>query len=251
MIRTLLSDEVWARIESVLPGKEGDPGRTATDNRWFVEAVLWIGRTGCPWRDLPKTFGRWHTVYMRFSRWRRKGVWERVIHAVADETEIKHVLIDSTIVRAHQHSSGARKNGPQAIGRSRGGLTTKLHLAVDDAGRPLRLIATEGQVSDISCASELVEHLRTGAVIADKGYDSNAFVESIRATRAKAVIPPRSNRKTKRRYSRVLYRTRNIVERFFSRIKHFRRVATRYDKLAGNYLAFASLACAFGPLVRM
>ncbi|MBU9576804.1 IS5 family transposase [Burkholderia multivorans] len=252
MIRTLLSDEVWARIKSVLPGKEGDPGRTASDNRWFIEAVLWIGRTGCPWRDLPKAFGRWHTVYMRFSRWRRKGVWERVIHAVADETEIKHVLIDSTIVRAHQHSSGApKKNGPQALGRSRGGLTTKLHLAVDDAGRPLRLIATEGQVSDITCANELVEHLRTGAIIADKGYDSNAFVESIRTTRAKAVIPPRSNRKTKRRYSRVLYRTRNIVERFFGRIKHFRRVATRYDKLAGNYLAFASLACAFGPLVRM
>ncbi|ASW03984.1 MULTISPECIES: IS5 family transposase [Burkholderiaceae] len=251
-MRTLLSDEVWARIESVLPGKEGDPGRTAADNRWFVEAVLWIGRTGCPWRDLPKALGRWHTVYVRFSRWRRTGVWERVIHAVADETEIKHVLIDSTIVRAHQHSSGApQKNGLQALGRSRGGQTIKLHLAVDDAGRPLRLIATEGQVSDISFANELVEHLRTGAVIADKGYDSNAFVESIRATRAKAVIPPRSNRKTKRRYSRVLYRTRNIVERFFSSIKHFRRVATRYDKLAGNYLAFASLACAFGPLVRM
>uniref|UniRef100_A0A1I9YS55 IS5 family transposase n=1 Tax=Paraburkholderia sprentiae WSM5005 TaxID=754502 RepID=A0A1I9YS55_9BURK len=126
-----------------------------------------------------------------------------------------------------------------------------MHLAVDGAGRPLLLIATEGQVSDILCANELVEHLRTGAVIADKGYDSNAFVKSIRTTRAKAVIPQRSNRKTKRRYSRVLYRTRNIVERFFSRIKHFRRVATRYDKLAGNYLAFASLACAFGPLVRM
>ncbi len=145
----------------------------------------------------------------------------------------------------------SKKNGPQALGRSRGGLTTKLYLAVDDAGRPLRLIATEGQVSDITCANELVEHLRAGAVIADKGYDSNAFVERIRATRAKAVIPSRSNRKTKRSYSRVLYRTRNIVERFFSRIKHFRRVATRYDKLAGNYLAFASLACAFGPLVRM
>ncbi|QNB16062.1 IS5 family transposase [Paraburkholderia tropica] len=251
MIRTLLSDEVLARIESVLPGKEGDPGRTASDNRWFVEAVLWIGRTGCPWRDLPKALGRWHTVYMRFSRWCRKGVWERVIQAAADETEIKHVLIDSLIVRAHQYSAGARKNGPQALGRSRGGLTTKLHLAVDNAGRPLLLIATEGQVSDISCANELVEHLRTCAVIADKGYDSNAFVESIRTTRAKAVILPRSNRTTKRRYSRVLYRTRNIDERFFSRIKHFRRVATRYDKLAGNYLAFASLACAFGPLVRM
>lgn len=123
MIRTLLSDEVWARIESVLLGKEGDPGRTATDNRWFVEAVLWIGRTGCPWRDLPKAFGRWDTVYMRFSRWRRKGVWERVIHAAADETEIKHVLIDSTIVRAHQHSSGARKKKRSASARSLAGRT--------------------------------------------------------------------------------------------------------------------------------
>ncbi|WP_157112537.1 IS5 family transposase [Pandoraea faecigallinarum] len=252
MIRTLLSDEVWARIKSVLPGKEGDPGRTAVDNRWFVEAVLWIGRTGCPWRDLPKAFGRWHTVYMRFSRWRRNGVWERVVHALADETEIRCVLIDSTIVRAHQHSAGApKKSGPQALGRSRGGLRTKLHLAVDEAGRPLRMIVTEGQVSDISRANEMVEHLRTGAVIADKGYDSDAFVNTIRATRAKAVIPPHSNRKAKRRYSRKLYRTRNIVERFFGRIKHFRRVATRYDKLAQNYLAFASLACAFGPLVRM
>nr|WP_244259004.1 IS5 family transposase [Burkholderia vietnamiensis] len=145
----------------------------------------------------------------------------------------------------------SKKNGPQALGRSRGGLTTKLHLAVDEAGRPLRMIVTEGQAADISCAHELIEHLRTGAVIADKGYDSDAFVNAIRAARAKAVIPPRSNRKTKRRYSRVLYRTRNIVERFFNRIKHFRRVSTRYDKLVGNYLAFAVLACAFGPLLRM
>nr|WP_258959650.1 MULTISPECIES: IS5 family transposase [Burkholderia] len=135
--------------------------------------------------------------------------------------------------------------------KMRTGSTTKLHLAVDEAGRPLRMIVTEGQVSDIFCANELVEHLRTGAVIADKGYDSDAFVNTIRATHAKAVIPPRSNRKAKRRYSRVLYRTRNIVERFFNRIKHFRRVSTRYDKLAGNYLAFASLACALGPLLRM
>lgn len=115
----------------------------------------------------------------------------------------------------------------------------------------MRLIVTEGQVHDISCAKELVEHLRAKAVIADKGYDSDAFVQAVRATGAKAVIPPRSNRKSKRRYSRTLYRTRNVVERFFNRIKHFRRVSTRYDKLAGSYLAFASLACAFGPFVKM
>ncbi|RKE38552.1 transposase [Paraburkholderia sp. BL23I1N1] len=130
-------------------------------------------------------------------------------------------------------------------------MSTKLHLAVDSTGRALRLIITEGQVADISCATELVEHLRTGAVVADKGYDSDAFVNHIRAARAKAVIPPRSNRKAKRRYSRALYRTRNLVERFFNRIKHFRRVSTRYDKLADSYLVFASLACSFGPLVNV
>lgn len=217
----------------------------------FVEAVLWIARTGSPWRDLPEEFGRWHTVYIRFSRWRRKGVWERVAQALAEHGEIEHVLIDSTIVRAHQHAAGALKKrsaGARTIAR---GLSTKIHLAVDAAGRALRLIITEGQVADIACAQELVEGLRANAIIADKGYDADVFVKSIRASRAKAVIPPRSNRKTRRRYDRALYRQRNLVERFFSRIKHFRRVATRYDKLAHSYLTFASIACTFGPLVNV
>jgi transposase len=109
MARTLLSDEVWNKVRDILPGKEGDRGRTASSNRWFLEAVLWIARTGSPWRDLPAEFGRWHTVYIRFSRWRSKGVWQRVVNALAGETEIEHVLIDSTIVRAHQHSAGASK----------------------------------------------------------------------------------------------------------------------------------------------
>jgi transposase len=113
------------------------------------------------------------------------------------------------------------------------------------------LIITEGQVADITCAQELVEGLRAEAIIADKGYDADAFVQSIRASRAKAVIPPRSHRKARRRYDRALYRQRNLVERFFNRIKHFRRVATRYDKLAHSYLIFVSIACTFGPLVNV
>ena len=98
---------VWKKVELIVPGKEGDRSRTAVNNRWFLEAVLWIGRTGYLWRDLPAEFGRWHTVYMRFSRWRRKGVWQRVAQAVVGETEIEHIPIDSTIVGAHQHSAGA------------------------------------------------------------------------------------------------------------------------------------------------
>jgi len=98
---------------SHFPGTIGDWGRTAADNRWLLEAVLWIGRMGSPSRDLPTEFGRWHTVYMRFSRWRRKGVRQRVAHATAGETEIEHILIGSTIERAHQHLVGAKKNGTQ------------------------------------------------------------------------------------------------------------------------------------------
>ncbi len=109
MARTLLSDEVWKKIRDILPGKEGDRGRTASNNRWFLEAVLWIARTGSPWRDLPAEFGRWHTVYIRFSRWRSKGIWQLVVNALAGHTEIEHVMIDSTIVRAHQHSAGSTK----------------------------------------------------------------------------------------------------------------------------------------------
>lgn len=112
MDRMMLRDDQWARIEQLLPGKKGDPGRTAKDNRRFVEAVLWIMRTGSPWRDLPKELGHWHRAYVRFARWREKGVWERVATAVQGNADMEHLFIDSTIVRAHQHSAGAKKSRP-------------------------------------------------------------------------------------------------------------------------------------------
>lgn len=123
-------------------------------------------------------------------------------------------------------------------------MSTKLHLAVDAAGNPLRLILTAGQIADIDCALALVDKLRYGALIADKGYDANALVEAVEANGAQAVIPPRSNRLNPRSYDHLLYRHRNLIERFFNRIKHYRRIATRYDKLARSYLAFVQLACA-------
>lgn len=108
----------------------------------------------------------------------------------------------------------------------------------------MRLILTAGQIADIDCAQDLVADLRCGALIADKGYDANALVETIEASGAQAVIPPRSNRITPRFYDRQLYRHRNLIERFFSRLKHYRRIATRYDKLARTYLAFVQIVCA-------
>lgn len=108
-MRKQLRDEQWKQIEGMLPGKVGDRGRSAADNRLFVEAVLWIARTGSPWRDLPAEFGSWNSTYQRFARWSRAGVWHRVFAALARERRFREVFIDSTIVRAHQHAAGAPK----------------------------------------------------------------------------------------------------------------------------------------------
>lgn len=107
--RTLLTDETWNEIRHLLPGKDGDRGRTAEDNRLFIEAVLHVARTGCPWRDLPPDFGRWNSVYKRFSRWSEKGVWEQVFAVLSTGGDFEEVSLDSTIVRVHQHGCGAQK----------------------------------------------------------------------------------------------------------------------------------------------
>ena len=112
MIRTILSNAQWERIAPELPGKVGDPGRSGDDNRLFVEGVLWVARTGAPWRDLPDEFGKWYTVYTRFWRWAQRGVWERIFKHLSADPDFEYVLIDATLVRVHQHGTGA-KGGQQ------------------------------------------------------------------------------------------------------------------------------------------
>lgn len=106
-----LKDAEWARLAPLLPGKAGDAGRSAADNRLFVNAVLWIARSGAPWRDLPERFGPWNSVYRRFRRWAQKGVWQRVFEAV-QEPDLDWAMLDSTSVRAHQHAAGQKKAAP-------------------------------------------------------------------------------------------------------------------------------------------
>ncbi len=110
MRRHEIADEHWERIESLLPGQAGDPGVTAKDNRLFVNAVLWIGKTGAPWRDLPERFGNWNSVWRRFDRWCTKGVWLAVFEELKDP-DLEWLILDSTVIRAHQHAAGAVKKG--------------------------------------------------------------------------------------------------------------------------------------------
>ena len=111
--RFVVGDVVWEKVAPLLPGKASDPGATARDNRLFLEAVLWRVRTGSPWRDLPLAFGNWNSVFQRFRRWARAGVFERIFAHLSDEPDFEYALIDGTIVTAHQKASGAR-GGPGA-----------------------------------------------------------------------------------------------------------------------------------------
>ena len=107
-IRLVLSARQWTRIEKFCVGKPEDPGGTGADNRMFIEAVLWIARTGSPWRDLPAVFGKWNSVFVRFNRWSASGVWQRIFAALSEDPDFEYLIIDSTIVRAHQHATGAK-----------------------------------------------------------------------------------------------------------------------------------------------
>jgi putative transposase len=101
-----LTDGQWQQIEHLLPGREGSPGAHAEDNRLFVNAIIWVARTGAPWRDLPERFGNWNSVFQRFNRWAKRGVWQRVFETIRDP-DLESLMLDSTTIRAHQHSAGA------------------------------------------------------------------------------------------------------------------------------------------------
>src|ERR1700722_17833053 len=135
MDRSVLSDAQWAKMELHCRGKRSDPGRSGRDNRRFIEAVLWIARTGSPWRDLPPLFGPWNTVFKRYRDWVKGDVFKRLFDAVSDQPDMEYAMVDATIVKVHRHGQGAKKGTQsQAIGRSKGGMTTKIVALTDALG---------------------------------------------------------------------------------------------------------------------
>ncbi|MEU9221047.1 IS5 family transposase [Streptomyces sp. NPDC048376] len=270
-----LTNEEWRRLEPHLPvgGRRG--GRWAGHRR-VINGILFRERTGIPWRDLPERFGRWKTVYERHRRWSADGTWERILQAVLAEADAEDridwsmVGVDSTSCRAHQHAAGARRKAPrtpekrstprqhrpdEGLGRSRGGLTSKIHLASDGGCRPLALLVTPGQWGDAPQMIPVLERIRvprTGEgrprttpdrLSADKAYSSRSNRRYLRRRRIKHTIPePRDQRANRRRrgsrggrpvgFDKERYKRRNEVERTINRLKSFRAVATRFAKRA-------------------
>jgi len=227
----------------MLPAEHGRPGRPGRSNRLVVNSILWVLRTGSPWRDLPNCYPAWSGVYARFRRWNQRGIWADVLHEVAQELDAESYMIDSSIVRAHQDAAGARKQrGPQAIGKSRGGPTTKIHAVVDALGYPVRLHLTPGQTHDVTQAPHLLERVTDAHVLADRAYDSRVLVEQLESQGCRVVIPSRRCCTWPRTIDQHQYKERFLVENFFPKIKRFRRIAMRFEKLAMHYLAMVTLA---------
>ncbi|WP_460038297.1 IS5 family transposase [Streptomyces cavourensis] len=273
-----LTDAQWARIEPLLPDRTPKRGGRWRDHREVIDAIAFKFQTGTQWVHLPERYGNWRGVYNRLRMWAVDGTWERVFTALvaqadADEDLSWAVSVDSTIVRAHQHAAGARKKGPRpasrdhAIGRSRGGLTTKIHLAADGRCRPLAFVLTAGQAGDAPAFTDVMARLRVprrrgrprtrpDVVLADKAYSSHEIREHLRRRGIRAVIPERADQQANRKrrgqaggrppaFDREAYKQRNTVERCINRLKQWRGIATRYEKTATIYLAALHIAGIF------
>lgn len=237
--RHTFTDEQWGRIDPVLPPCKGRPGG---EQRTFFNALLWMARTGAPWRDLPGRFGKWNVVYQRYAYWCAKGHFERLFQGV-QQPDLEEVMVESTCCRAHQASAGAqKKSGSQAIGMTRGGLNTKIHAVCDALGNPLRFVLTPGQRHDSKPVPELLDGLPAKALLADKAYDSDKIIQSAQEHGMQVIIPCRVNRKKQRTLDTHRYKARHLIENLFQRMKVFRRVATRFDKLDIRFLGFVHIA---------
>ncbi|WP_458248283.1 IS5 family transposase [Streptomyces sp. MAI_2237] len=296
-----LTNAEWDRLESFLP-RGGARGGRWSDHRRVINGVLYRVRTGVQWRDLPERFGPWETVYKRHRRWSADGTWQMLLSKVQTAEDAAghidwEVSVDSTAVRAHQHAAGAEgtaprgpsKGGPSAdepgrfgssetgrpaggggpigecLGRSRGGFTTKIHLAADGRCRPLALLLTPGHYGDGPQLQPVLEQVsvprngvgrprsRPDHVLADKAYTSRDNRRYLRRRGISHTIPERLDQRRHRRsrgsqggrptgFDRERYKKRNTVERAINRLKGFRAVATRYDKRAYTYLGTVTLA---------
>lgn len=239
-----IDEAIWQWIYGLLVLTKDIHSKNESQLRLFFEAVWYVLKTGCQWRMLPAYYGHWRAVHRRFFRWCKKGIWDMLFENAKQHPDLECVMIDSTVVRAHCCASGysGSNQEQEALGRSAGGYSTKVHALVDALGNPLKILVTPGQSSDIKQASQLLNDIGKSSVLADKGYDCDKLIDELKEKDCEAVIPPKKNRKKQRSYDKHLYKERHLIECFFNKIKQFRRVFSRFDKNKMSYLSFINFA---------
>jgi transposase len=265
-LRHALSDDQYRLIEPLLP-TNARPGHPWKDHRLVIDGVLWVLHTGAPWRDLPRaTYGPWQTVYERFNRWTKDGTWGRLLEALharldaAGKIDWDLFCIDGSSVRAGRAAAGASPTDgtadepvDHALGRSRGGFGTKIHLVCDGRGLPMAVTVTAGQRHESTQFEAVLGRVRVPGRVGrprrrprrlagDKGYSYPRIRRYLRRRGIKAVIPTRKDQRRLPSFDKPAYRRRNVVERCIGWLKESRRLATRFEKLAENFLAMVKLA---------
>jgi transposase len=237
-----LTDVEWAVVEPLLPTDVR--GKERVYDRRVLNGFFWRLRTGAPWANIPAPYGPYTTCGNRFRRWRKRGIRGRLLDAMSKVYDADLQMIDASSVRVHQHAACANKEGGSGgMGRSRGGLTSKIHALVDAEGRPVALKITEGQAHDGRSAADMLDGLGAGQILlGDRAYDSDALRARMAEQGAWANVKPMPNRKQVLAFSPFLFKYRNLVEPFFGKIKYFRAIAKRYDKDPDNFLASVELA---------
>jgi transposase len=235
-----IKDTEFEKILNFLQQVKGIHKKNTEALRRFIEGVYYLCRSGCQIRLLPSYYGHWRAVHKRFKEWDNWKIWERMFNYFKEDPDMEWVVIDSTVVRAHACAAGYGKDSQsqEALGRSKGGFSTKIHILTDALGNPLKFALTPGQRNDITQAKSLCQSISNAIVIADKGYDCDDFIVTLADQKCGSNIPPRSNRKKPREYDKHLYEERHVIECFIGKIKHFRRIFSRYDKSAQSYTAF-------------
>jgi transposase len=265
-LRHALSDDQFAVLEPLLPTSDR-PGHPWKDHRLVIDGILWVLHTGAPWRDLPReTYGPWQTVYERFNRWTKDGTWGRLLEALQARLDADGKIdwglfcIDGSSVRASRAAAGASPTdgtvaepADHGWGRSRGGYGTKIHVVCDGQGLPMAVTVTAGQRHESTQVEAVMGRVRVPqpagrprsrpkTLAGDKGYSYRRVRRYLRHRGIRAVIPTRKDQRRVASFDKPTYRRRNVVERCINWLKERRRLGTRFEKLAENFLAMVQLA---------
>lgn len=239
-----LTDEQMKHLRPYFPKSRGMP---RVDDQRVLSGIIFINRNGLRWSDALREYGPPKMLYNRWKRWSEMGVFARIMAGLAAErTDHKTIMIDATYLKAHRTASSLwlKKGGRgRLIGRTKGGMNTKLHAVTDSFGRPIRFFISAGQVSDYTGARALVNSLPSADwLLGDRGYDADWFREALIDMGIKPCIPGRKSRDKPVRYDKRRYKRRNRIEIMFGRLKDWRRVATHYDRCPKVFLSAIALA---------
>jgi transposase len=242
MLRHKIHDECWPKLAHSLY-QLGIYNKTNLKNT--IEGIIYHRLTGISWRYLPSEFGKWFSVYKQFLRWSKSKIFMKIFKNFSSDSDNEWCCCDSTYIKVHQDGTGGCVFRDAAIGMSRGGRTTKIHLATNAYGLPIEFEVTSGQVSDVKIGEILVDRIRSATyIIADKGYDSEKLRQKIRNKNVIPVIPRKENSRIGNDdLDKEIYKYRHQVENAFQKLKRYKGIAMRSDKLKVTYESAVALIC--------